>query len=505
MPDTKLSLNPTLVAPLEGAPLYRALAERIVEAVGTGALAPGEQLPPVRNLAFALGIGPGAVARAYRIATERGCLEATVGRGTFVIDASRPVSRLGALLEPIEPPTPGRGAMPVARPGTGAGATVGAGTRHAHDAVAEPGVVDLRGNQAVDVGQAPALGAALQAVLDEHGGQPPLLSYRRRSDDMGLTRTLSDWLVAGGVPAEAERLIVVGGAQSGAVAALAALTRGGSGIVLTPPTLHPGLIDGLTTLGIRLEPVAADWEGVLPDTLDATIRRVRPDAALLSPTLQNPTLALAGPARRREVAAVLEHHGLPVVEDDVYGRLIQPRPESYAHLLPELCWYVASMSKCVAAGLRAGFVLTPPGRTISTLRAYQALVHQTPWLVLAVAAKLAETGVAREIEARVVQETGARAARAAAQLGAFGARTHPAASFAYLPLPAPWGTAAFVTAAAARGVLVAPHTLYEVGRIDQPFVRVALGARNLGQRLDGALARLAALLAEGPHLSEVAT
>ncbi|MEO1318735.1 MAG: GntR family transcriptional regulator, partial [Pseudomonadota bacterium] len=180
MTDTNLSLNPALVVPLAGSPRYRALADRIAEAVESGRLAAGEQLPPVRELAFRLGIGPGAVARAYRIGIERGQLEATVGRGTFVRQGERSLFHLDALLSTAEPET-----------------------------------IDLRGNQAVDVGQNADIGAALQRLLTAHGGAPPLLGYRRREDDLGSIATLAGWLREGGVPAETERLLVTMGAQVG--------------------------------------------------------------------------------------------------------------------------------------------------------------------------------------------------------------------------------------------------------------------------------------------------
>ncbi|MEM6355697.1 MAG: PLP-dependent aminotransferase family protein [Pseudomonadota bacterium] len=470
MTDTNLSLNPALVLPLAGSPRYRALADRIAEAVESGRLAAGEQLPPVRELAFRLGIGPGAVARAYRIGIERGQLEATVGRGTFVRQGERSPFHLDALLSTAEPET-----------------------------------IDLRGNQAVDVGQNAEIGAALQRLLIAHGGAPPLLGYRRREDDLGSIATLAGWLREGGVPAETERLLVTMGAQVGVVASLSILSRGGSGIVLTGETMHPGLIDGAEALKLRLEPVAGDGEGLLPDALDAAIQRHRPDALQISPTLHNPTMSLMGEERRQEIAAVLRRHALPVVEDDVYGRLLTPHPVSFATLTPELCWYVTGFSKCVAAGVRAGLVLTPPGRMIPTLRGYQALAHQTSWLIKALAAELVTGGEAALIEARVKKETRRRSALAAEALSRFGARTHPAASFAYLPLPDGWTAAEFLAATAAVGVLVPPPMIYQVARNLPPFTRIALGGRVSEPALIKGLHRVAQILGEGPHPADIAT
>jgi hypothetical protein len=65
-------------------PKHLALAEAIREAVDAGTLPPDSQLPPQRDLAFALGLSLGTVTRAYKDAERRGLLRGEVGRGTFV-------------------------------------------------------------------------------------------------------------------------------------------------------------------------------------------------------------------------------------------------------------------------------------------------------------------------------------------------------------------------------------------------------------------------------------
>ncbi|MGE5146467.1 MAG: GntR family transcriptional regulator, partial [Candidatus Eiseniibacteriota bacterium] len=71
---------------LEGrtGPRYQAIAEAILDAIGTGTLAPGDRLPPQRDLAWKLGVTVGTVSRAYMLAEQRGALSGEVGRGTYV-------------------------------------------------------------------------------------------------------------------------------------------------------------------------------------------------------------------------------------------------------------------------------------------------------------------------------------------------------------------------------------------------------------------------------------
>ncbi|HUD53082.1 GntR family transcriptional regulator, partial [Parvibaculum sp.] len=46
-------------------PRYRAIADLIGEAIAEGRLAPGTRLPPLRDIAYELGVTVGTVARAY--------------------------------------------------------------------------------------------------------------------------------------------------------------------------------------------------------------------------------------------------------------------------------------------------------------------------------------------------------------------------------------------------------------------------------------------------------
>ena len=63
---------------------YQALADSIAEAISSGELAPGDRLPPQRELADALGVNLGTVSRGYQLACQRGLTQGEVGRGTYV-------------------------------------------------------------------------------------------------------------------------------------------------------------------------------------------------------------------------------------------------------------------------------------------------------------------------------------------------------------------------------------------------------------------------------------
>jgi GntR family transcriptional regulator len=58
--------------------------DQVVGAIATGALAVGDQLPTVRQLAVDLAINPNTVIRAYRELELQGALETQQGTGTFI-------------------------------------------------------------------------------------------------------------------------------------------------------------------------------------------------------------------------------------------------------------------------------------------------------------------------------------------------------------------------------------------------------------------------------------
>ena len=66
-------------------PIYIQLTEQVKHAIAAGELEPGDQLPPVRELAADLGVNFNTVARVYRVLDEEGIISTQHGRGTFIL------------------------------------------------------------------------------------------------------------------------------------------------------------------------------------------------------------------------------------------------------------------------------------------------------------------------------------------------------------------------------------------------------------------------------------
>lgn len=65
-------------------PVYWQIVDQIKNLIAVGRFQPGEQLPPIRQLAVDLGVNPNTVARVYKELNKEGVISARQGRGTFV-------------------------------------------------------------------------------------------------------------------------------------------------------------------------------------------------------------------------------------------------------------------------------------------------------------------------------------------------------------------------------------------------------------------------------------
>lgn len=453
---------------LEGrpGPKYLALAGAIADAVGAGQLTPGAKLPPMRNLAYDLGVTVGTVTRAYREAERRGLVEGEVGRGTFV---------------------KGDGRYP--QPKAPRGFALGGNREN---------VINM--SMAI-----PALGETgryLAKTLAELGSEPQvlddLMDYQAHSGLARHREAGAEWVRRAGIESSADAVTMTSGAQHAVLLALMALTRPGDTVV-TECLTYPGLLHIAAQLDLKLVPVEIDREGLVPEALEKAIAEHRPRVVYMVPTIHNPTAAIMSEERRRRIAALLRRTDTLAIEDDVWGFVPENRPPALATFAPEHVIYATGLSKAMAPGLRVGYIVSPEG-AVDSIRAVARLSNwMTPPLMAEVARRWIMSGIGDEMVAWQRGEARARLDLAAETFRGHKFRGYPDGYHIWLELPEPWRADAFRQEAEKKDVYVLSGESFVVGRAAPPHaVRVCVGACRTREEVQRGLDILKGILDGAP-------
>jgi DNA-binding transcriptional MocR family regulator len=449
-------------------PKYLALVRALRDDVRSGALPSGERLPPVRELAWRLGITPGTVARAYQIGTQEGLLSAAVGRGTFVA-SSQP--RLG----PTQPLYIDR--VP--------------------DFDRENGPVDLRAPQLPDVGQTAAIAEVMIEAARQIG--PEYLEYPGLRRDQSCRAAVVDWLGDCRLgPISADDLVLTHGGQNAINIVLQCCLRGDRPAVLAEALAYPGFRHAARLNRAEVVPVVLDGEGMRPDALDAASRRHGARLVCIATEAQNPTAVRMSLQRRLEIVAVARAHDLQILEDDCYTVPCSNLP-SLRELAPERCWHVSSLSKSISAGLRFGMVVCPTGMGEAGRLAAQHSYFGLARPVTDIVTRLLVSGRAGKLRQQAQEVMSRRLAVLVSALAGHDLSWQPGLSFVWLRLPGGWRASTFTRVAEAEGVLLRSADEYVLVDGHAPSaVRIALAGGIAEERFAGAVATLARLLANPP-------
>lgn len=402
-------------------PVYLALVDAIERDLADGRLRVGDRLPPQRKLARALGVSLGTVTRAYADAESRGLVYGEVGRGTF------------------------------------------AGRRPAEDRF---GTRTAAGMDLALTWPLYALDPDLGATLGEIAVRPDvnrLLEYGPNVGHPHHRAAGRRWAEHQGIEVEEDRLLVCVGAQHAMTAVLGTLCQPGD-YVLTEPVTYPGLKALAAAQHLRLVGVSMDDEGILPDSFRSLCESRRPRALYTIPTIQNPTAAVLGEDRKREIAAVAREYGVAIIEDEVHRLLHPDPPAAFATIAPDLTYTILSLSKVVAGGLRLSFLIAPPGQTERVGHLLWATTWMAPPLMAEVGARWIEDGTATGTAARKREEAAARQQVAAEELEGLPFGTAPNSYHVWLPLPRGWSAADFALECERRGVAVSTAATFAVSR-----------------------------------------
>jgi DNA-binding transcriptional MocR family regulator len=302
----------------------REISASVEAGVRGGQLSPGDQLPPVRELADQLGVSPTTVAAAYGDLRRRG-ITAGAGRAGTRIRGAPPISHRGYLAVP-------------------------------------EGIRDL-----ITGGPDPAL----LPGLPPRPAMPPARLYGEPPVAPRLRRLAAEQLAADGI--DTANLMVAGGALDTIERVLATWLAPSDRVIVEDPG-HAVTFDLVAAMGYTAVPVPVDDLGLRPAELAAALERGA-SAVIMTPRAQAATGAAWDADRAAVLGAVLARHpSVGVIEDDHAGPVAGVPAFSLCAGLPGRERWVTtrSVSKSLGPDLRLA-ILAGDEATVARVAGRQAL------------------------------------------------------------------------------------------------------------------------------------
>jgi len=305
-----------------GVPLRSQFERQLRDAIRSGRLRPGTQLPSSRSLAAELGLSRGLVVDAYEQLLAEGYLTARRGSATRVAVRESNVE-LAAPIEPAAPPL-------------------------RYDF--HPGVPD------VEMFPRRAWLMSLRRVLA--GAPSTAFGYPDPRGVAPLRAALSAYLnrVRGTAAHPGNVVLCTGFSQGLRLVCQALRAREVTRVVVEDPSyeMHRA---SMQAVGLTLVPIPADQGGLCVERL----RTVDAGAVLVTPAHQCPTGAVLAPERRAALLDWTRARRAVVIEDDYDAEYRYDREPVGAlqGLAPERVVYAGSVSKTLAPALRLGWLVLP--------------------------------------------------------------------------------------------------------------------------------------------------
>ncbi len=446
-------------------PTYLRIVELLSRDIRAGVLKAGDPLPSHRELAEQLGINFTTVTRGYDEAKKFGLVQTRRGQGTFIA-GEKEIVRNG-----LEVPAGDAGAAPI----------------------------DLTSTWPPNLEIASSLAAEVRLLTQERsfdflarrGGTVPAL-------DLAAGES---WLQPRFDDPVAGRIAVASGTRNALLALLSSLV-GSGGSLLVEALLWPTVRTVASMLGIKLVPVAIDAEGMLPAALDEACVASGATVLYCVPTMQNPTGAVMGLARRHAIVEVARRRGLTILEDEAYSALQEAPPPPLAALAPDITYCIFGLAKLISPSMRVSYVVAPDRqKTVRLAELLRVTMQTAAPLEAALATRLIERGLLAGLIGQIRAEARLRQAMAARLLSAHAVVAPPEGLFLWLTLPARWGGSEFVGRLRQEGVLVVDSTAFVVGGAESAgAVRIATGAAHSAADLERALRRVHDLLQQNASL-----
>lgn len=322
--------------------LYQTVYHRLRYQILSGDWPLGSRLPPERKLAEEWAVSRNTIVHAYADLESEGLIYSRVGSGRYV----QPLPPPSAL-----PPLSWRERMPgganLSAPSLMTELNALLGTRDALNfAFGEGGNhTRLKAEFAKGIDPLHILETSDADYLFPVQGHPELRKW------------IAEWMNCEQITSPSQ-VMITSGSQEALQMTTSILAGPGDSIAVEMPTYF-GALHLFQSLGLHLIPIPVDGEGMRVDVLEGILSRTRPRFIYTVPTFHNPTGTILSMERRRQLLALSEKYGIPIVEDDAYRHLHfeqEPPPPLKALDRQGNVIYINTFSKVLFPGLRLGWV-----------------------------------------------------------------------------------------------------------------------------------------------------
>lgn len=225
--------------------------------------------------------------------------------------------------------------------------------------VSQPGMISLAGGlPAPESFPIEVIKKLIPLVFRKYG--PRALQYDATEGFTPLRETLVEYLKEKDIRTTTKEVLIATGSQGVLDGLGKILLNKDDKIAVETPT-YLGAIQAFNPYEPKYLSMATDDEGLIPESLEATLKKNQIKFIYLVPTFQNPTGRTITLKRRKKIATIIKKYRALLIEDDPYSAL---RYEGQAvppikSLAPGNVVYVGTLSKLFAPGLRIGFSVAP--------------------------------------------------------------------------------------------------------------------------------------------------